>query len=83
MTVDAALTCRELVELVTDYLDGRLPDAEAARFRAHLDECDGCAMYVEQFRATVAALGELPQESLSPAAERALLTAFRDWKRGR
>jgi anti-sigma factor RsiW len=73
------LVCRELVELVTDYLEGRLPDEDRVRFEAHLDRCDGCTAYVEQMRKMVEALGHIPEQSLSPKAERELLAAFRDW----
>ena len=78
--MDRELTCRELVELVTDYLDDALPDAERMRFEAHLAGCEGCDRYVEQIRTTVAltretrALDERPEIS-------ALLTAFRDYRR--
>jgi anti-sigma factor RsiW len=74
------LVCRELVELVTDYLEGRLSAADRSRFEEHLDECDGCTAYVEQMRRTIEALGHIPEESLSPEAERELLAAFRDWR---
>lgn len=78
----AGLTCRELVELVTDYLEGALPAGEVARFDAHLALCAGCRAYVEQMRETIALTGSLPADALSPDAERELLTAFRDWNRG-
>ncbi len=74
------LSCQELVELITDYLEGALTPADVARFDRHLDGCDGCRAYVEQMQATIDALGHLPPESLSPEAERELLTAFRDWR---
>jgi anti-sigma factor RsiW len=76
------LSCRELVELITDYLEGALPPADVARFDRHLEGCDGCRAYVEQMRGTVAALGHLPVESLSPEVEAKLITAFREWRPG-
>jgi hypothetical protein len=45
--------------------------------------CEGCTVYVEQMRATLRLLGEIPPESLPPAAERDLLDAFRDWRASR
>jgi anti-sigma factor RsiW len=75
------LSCQELVELVTDYLDGALPPAERVRFDAHIAGCDGCTGYLEQLRVTIALTGRLDPEQLDPAAEAALLEAFRDWKR--
>ena len=81
-TQTTPLSCQELVELITDYLEGALAPADVARFERHLDGCDGCRAYVEQMRQTIAALGHLPPESLSPEAERELLAAFRDWRGG-
>ena len=75
------LPCRELVELVTDYLEDRLSPVDRARFEAHLTECEACRTYLEQFRETIRVLGRLPEESLSPEAREALLTAFRGWSR--
>ena len=77
------LVCQEFVELVTDYLEGTLPEAERLRFEAHLAECDGCDRYLDQIRATVATLGHLPAEDLDPDVRDDLLSAFRDWKAGR
>ena len=74
------LTCQELVELVTDYLEGSLPATESARFEAHLAECDGCTTYVEQLRTTIRLVGRLTEEALSNEARETLLTAFRRWK---
>jgi anti-sigma factor RsiW len=77
------MTCRELVEVITDYLEGALPAEDRARFDAHIADCDGCTHYLDQMRQTIRALGHLPPESLSPEAERALLDAFRGWREGR
>jgi anti-sigma factor RsiW len=77
------LVCRELVELVTDYLEGRLSAEDRARFEQHVGACDGCTAYVDQMRQTIAALGHIPEDSLSPEIERDLLVAFRDWHAGR
>jgi len=74
------ITCRELVELVTDYLEDALPPADRARFEAHLEICEDCALYVEQLRGTVAAVGALRAEALDPVVRDELLAAFRDWK---
>jgi anti-sigma factor RsiW len=74
------MTCRELVELVSDYLEDRLRADERERFEGHLAVCEDCREYVEQMRETVRALGRLPEESLSPAARHGLLEAFRTWR---
>ena len=72
------LVCREFVELVTDYLEGALPDAERARFEAHLAECDGCAGYLEDFRRLVGTLEATPEPPPEGETHDALLRAFRD-----
>ncbi len=80
MTVYAEqLSCQELVELVTDYLEGALSEEETARFESHIGRCDGCNVYLEQIRQTIAVAGSLSADALSPEAEGALLHAFRDW----
>jgi anti-sigma factor RsiW len=76
------LSCRELVELVTDYLEGALPADEQARFQGHLEACDPCVDYIEQIRLTASAAGRVEEDDLDPASRDALLTEFRDWKRG-
>jgi anti-sigma factor RsiW len=73
------LTCRELVELVTAYLDGVMANDERDRFDSHLAECAGCAAYLDQMRHTIAATGMLAEGDLSDEAASALLTAFRRW----
>jgi predicted anti-sigma-YlaC factor YlaD len=80
--VDDDLPCQELVELVTDYLENRLPAVERLRFEAHLQQCSGCRTYLEQMRQTLRALGRLTDETIPPEAKARLLGVFRDWKRG-
>jgi anti-sigma factor RsiW len=74
------MSCRELVELVTEYLEGALPERDRRRFDDHLRRCPNCVAYVDQVRITVATLGRLREESLSPAARDELLDAFRGWR---
>jgi anti-sigma factor RsiW len=76
------ISCQELVELVTDYLEGRLSWSDRRRVEDHLRLCDPCTTYVEQMRATIAATGRLREEDLSDEAKSALLDAFRSWERG-
>jgi anti-sigma factor RsiW len=71
------MACNELVEEVSDYLEGALPEAERERFDAHLAACPFCTTYVEQMRATVAALGSADREQLSRDARDGVLDAFR------
>jgi anti-sigma factor RsiW len=70
------LACRELVELITDYLEGALPAAEVVAVEAHLAECDGCERYLDQMRATLRALGMVPVATLPDEAVDSLLAAF-------
>jgi anti-sigma factor RsiW len=76
------MTCKELVEVITEYLEGTLPAEDRARFDRHLAGCEGCHAYLDQMRETIGALGRLPPESLSPEAESRLLAAFRGWREG-
>jgi anti-sigma factor RsiW len=75
------LTCRELVEIVTDHLDGVLPARERERFEAHLSGCDGCEAYVEQIRATIDLTARIRELDAQPEMA-ALLQAFRDYGAG-
>jgi hypothetical protein len=74
------LTCIELVELVTEYLEGGLSTAERDRFEEHIGSCEGCAIYLGQMRQTLTAVGRLREDDLSPAMQETLLAAFRGWK---
>lgn len=74
------LTCRELVEIVTEYLEGSMPVEERLRFEKHLVVCPGCTIHVEQMRETISLTGALREEQVSAEATGALLDAFRAWK---
>ena len=76
------MTCREMVELVTAYLEGHLPAVERKRFEEHLAMCEGCQAAVDEMRDTLRALGRLPEDQLSARARDALLAAFGDWHTG-
>lgn len=75
------LPCQDLVEVVTDYLDGALSEVDRRRFEAHLAECESCVAYVEQIRLTIAASGQAGRESaeLPDDLREGLRRAFRDW----
>jgi anti-sigma factor RsiW len=77
------LTCRELVDLLNDYLEQALSDDERTRFEEHLVYCDPCVNYVGQMRRTIEIAGALREEHLAPAARDELLAAFRGWKAAR
>lgn len=76
------MTCKELVELVTNYLEGTLPEAERARFEAHLATCNGCTHYLAQMRETIHLTGVLREDDVQPPAIAELLNVFRAWKKG-
>jgi hypothetical protein len=75
------LTCQELVEVVTDYLEGRMPAERRLLFEEHLAFCEGCQTYLEQMQGTIRLTGTLMEDDLEPEARDALLGVFRDWKR--
>jgi anti-sigma factor RsiW len=75
------ISCQEVVELVSDYVEQALPAEEAAVFEQHLNFCDGCVLYVDQMRLTIDAVGKLRAEDVREETKAKLLTAFRDWKR--
>jgi len=77
----AALSCQEMVELVTDYLEGTLGWRDRRRVAKHLAACDACGRYVEQMRETLGLLGTVPVDTLSAEAQATLLDAFRDLRR--
>ena len=79
--VAGEITCKEIVELVTDYLEFALPEADHVRFERHLSNCAGCTAYLAQMRETIRLTGSLTEESLTLTARASLLEAFRDWRR--
>jgi predicted anti-sigma-YlaC factor YlaD len=74
-------TCRDLVELVSDYFEGSLSLTDHSRFEEHVMSCPPCRTYLEQMRLTIRLLGSLPEETVSPEAEEALVAALRGWRR--
>ena len=74
------MDCQELVEAITAYLEGTLPDPDRRRFDAHLVECPYCTEYLEQMRETIARLGTVDETTLSDEARERLLVVFRDWR---
>ena len=77
---DQHITCQEVVELVTDYLERALDAGETSLFEEHLNFCDGCVTYVDQIRVTVETVGHIASEEVPAETRDKLLTAFRDWK---
>jgi anti-sigma factor RsiW len=74
--------CVEVVELVTDYLEGVLPEAEARRLERHLETCPGCTEYLEQLRAIAGSLRGLTDESFPAELRDGLIADFRSLGNG-
>jgi anti-sigma factor RsiW len=79
MRLRREITCREMVELITDYLEGTMPARQRRRFERHLSACDGCTTYLEQMRTTVALTSRLRVQAIPEEAVAPLLAAFHDW----
>ena len=80
IVTDAELTCKELTELITDYVEERLPQSERLRFEQHVSICPGCVTYLDQMRLTIKSLGARPGIEIPKVIESELLQAFRRWK---
>jgi len=80
MPYPIGITCQQLVELVTDYLEDALEPDARARFELHLRACPGCVDYLDQMRLTIQATGRLREESLAPDVRDTLLQAFHSWQ---
>jgi predicted anti-sigma-YlaC factor YlaD len=74
------LTCRALVELVTDYLDGRLETERHVQVEQHLVLCTGCQSHMSQMHGTLRVLRTVPDDELQPETLGMLMHAFRDWR---
>ena len=79
MRLEREVTCDELVELVTAYLEDALGPEDRERVEENLVFCDGCSNYLEQMRATIAATGRLRAEDIPRELQERLLAAFREW----
>ena len=74
-----SLSCQELVELLTDFLEGALPSRRQRAIEAHLMKCDDCRAYLDQMRTTIALTGRLREDDIEPVAMDELMALFRDW----
>ena len=75
------MTCKELVDLITEYLEGALSSSDRLRFEQHIDRCSPCRIYLDQIRQTIRVAGKLSEESIPDDAKALLLRVFDDWKR--
>jgi anti-sigma factor RsiW len=74
------LVCQEMVELITDYLEGALSSSQRRRFDAHLAKCEHCTEYLEQMRATIRLTGRLEVEDLTPRMREEFTDLYRRWR---
>jgi putative zinc finger protein len=82
MRLERDMSCSEIVELVTEYVEGGLSTADRDRFEEHIGFCTPCLTYLDQMRQTVAGIGEVEADELPPELQSSLVEAFRDWKAG-
>lgn len=76
------MSCQELTELITEYLEGSMPFLQRLRFQIHLGFCRGCRNYLNQMKLTIKTLGNMPSEPMPPAVREEMLRRFRNWKKG-
>jgi len=82
VSTSRSITCQELTEVLTDYLEGVMPREDSARLEAHLELCEGCVNYVTQMRQTLDATRQLRPAEVEATAPDDLVAAFRAWQRG-
>lgn len=75
-------TCREVAEIVTDYLEGAMPWWDQLRFHLHLGLCRGCRNYLKQMKETIHTLGKLPSQAVPEEIRQEMIKRFRNWNRG-
>ena len=83
MSTVPTMSCKQFVELVTDYFEGALSDEDVRRFEQHINDCFWCGRYLEQMRVTIETVGQIDEGDISSDAKDSLLHAFRDWNAGR
>ena len=76
------LVCRQVVELVTDYLEGTMAPRERARFESHIADCPHCRRCLAQMRTTLAVLGRIEPDAVAPEAMDELVELYRRWQAG-
>ena len=77
MADGTAISCQQVVEVITDYLEGKLPPEDVAIFEAHLAICDGCQWYLDQMRITIATVGRIDEADVPDEMRATLMEAFR------
>jgi anti-sigma factor RsiW len=74
------ISCRQAIELVTDYLEDALSRGDRRRFERHLERCDGCTAYLDQVRATIVATGAVGPDDLDGATLDGLVALFHEYE---
>jgi hypothetical protein len=74
------ITCQEMVELITDYLEDALPRSQRRRFEGHIKNCEHCTEYLDQIRVTISLTGRLREDHLTPEMYDEFTTLFRNWR---
>lgn len=74
------LACRQVVEMVTDYLEGVLSGPERGRLEDHLADCPHCTEYLRQIRTVISLTGQLTPDDLSPEMQEDFLAIYRRWR---
>jgi len=77
------MTCKELVEWITEYLEGAMSRDDRLKFEQHLAACPGCTEYLAQLRETIRLTGRLPRGDIPSNTRKSLVRAFRELNRGR
>lgn len=77
---DHHVTCQEIVELVTEYLEQALDSETAELFEEHINFCDGCEAYLVQMRTTIATVADVEPEAPPATTQQRLMSAFREWR---
>ncbi len=75
------MRCRQVVELMTEYIEGTLSDSDRKKFEQHIAGCDGCTEYLRQLRISIGLTGRLPDEPVPAHLAEELVRAFKDWRR--
>lgn len=78
---ERALTCHEVIELLSDYIEGALSTDDRVRVDEHLALCDGCETYLDQMRESIRLIGMVPEDEVPEQQKAALLSAFHGWRR--
>ena len=73
------LTCKQLTEVMTDYLEGKMPFMQRLAFHMHVGMCKHCRAYLRSMRMTLKTLGTLPDVSPPPEVRDELLRRFDGW----